>query len=77
MAKVYILNNFRCQKCGGLKYVGDPYYAMQKYWVDITCVRCSHSSDIELKKLNRILGALGFKEVNGSNPAQNYSKQKE
>ena len=59
-----------------MKYVGDPYYAMQRYWVDITCVRCSHSSDVELKKINRILKTLGFKEVNGSIPSQNYSKQK-
>lgn len=59
-----------------MKYVGDPYYAMQRYWVDITCVRCSHSSDVELKRINRILKALGFKEVNGSIPSQNYSKQK-
>jgi len=74
--KIKILNNFRCVKCGGMKYVGDPYYAMQRHWVDITCIKCSHSSDIELKKLNRILKALNFKEICSLIPSQNFSKQK-
>jgi hypothetical protein len=48
---------------------------MQKYWVDVTCIKCSHSVDIEIKKLNTLLGKLGFKEIEDYAPAKSYSKQ--
>jgi transcription elongation factor Elf1 len=73
--KIKLLGNFRCSHCGGMKYVGDPYFAMQKYWVDVTCIKCSHSVDIEIKKLNTLLGKLGFKEIEDYAPAKSYSKQ--
>lgn len=73
--KIKILRNFRCSKCGGLKMVGAQYYAMQRNWVDITCVNCSHSKDIEVSKLNRILFKLGFKQIEELHVAkQNTSK---
>ena len=43
--------------------VGSQYYAMQRNWIDVTCVNCSDSKDIEVKKLNALLRKLGFKEI--------------
>lgn len=60
---VKLLKNFRCSKCGGIKMVGSQYYAMQRNWVDVTCVNCSDSRDVEVKKLNNVLKKLGFKQI--------------
>lgn len=73
--KIKLNGNFRCSSCGGMKYVGDPYFAMQKYWVDVTCIKCAHSVDIEITKLNRLLGKLGFNEIESYAPSKSYSKQ--
>lgn len=48
----------KCFRCGGMKYVGDPYYAFGVYYVDVTCLSCSHSKDIEVERLNKFLTAL-------------------
>jgi hypothetical protein len=48
----------KCATCGGPKFVGDPYYANGVYYVDVTCVVCSHTKDIELDKLNKFLEKL-------------------
>lgn len=48
----------KCKNCGGLKFVGDPYYAFGKYYVDVTCVICSDSKDIEVEKLKNFLNGL-------------------
>jgi hypothetical protein len=48
----------KCSLCGGIKFIGDPYYANGTYYVDVTCVICSHSKDIELEKLNDFLSKL-------------------
>lgn len=48
----------KCKHCGGLKFIGDPYYAHSKYYVDVTCVICSDSKDIEVEKLNNFLNGL-------------------
>ena len=45
----------RCAKCGGRKYIGDQYYSLGHYWVDVTCIQCGHSADIQVNKLNKIL----------------------
>jgi hypothetical protein len=45
----------RCVKCGGIKCVGEEYYSLGKYWVDVTCIKCGHSADIQVDKLNKIL----------------------
>ena len=47
-----------CKKCGGIKFIGDPYYAYGTYYVDVTCVTCSDSKDIAVEKLNTFLDAL-------------------
>jgi len=45
----------RCIKCGGRKYIGEQYYSLGQYWVDVTCIKCGHSADIQVDKLNKIL----------------------
>jgi hypothetical protein len=50
--------NLKCKKCGGLKYIGDEYHALDRMWVDITCIQCSHSVDIEVEKLQKFLSKL-------------------
>lgn len=46
---------FPCSKCGGLKLVGDDYFALGETWVDITCIKCSHSKDISVSELDALL----------------------
>jgi hypothetical protein len=48
----------KCAICGGVKFIGDPYYAYGTYYVDVTCVICSDSKDIEVEKLNKFLEKL-------------------
>ena len=43
--------------------LGSQYYAMRKNWIDVTCIHCADSRDIEVKKLNKILKSLGFKTI--------------
>lgn len=47
-----------CKNCGGIKFVGDPYYAYGTYYVDVTCVVCADSKDIELEKLEAFINTL-------------------
>jgi hypothetical protein len=44
-------------------FTGQQYYAFQKNYIDLTCIKCANSIDVELKKLNYILTNLGFKEI--------------
>lgn len=53
----------KCVVCGGPKFIGDPYYAYGTYYVDVTCVICSDSKDIEVEKLNRFLSGLRQEKV--------------
>lgn len=48
----------KCNKCGGQKFIGDEYYALGTYYVDITCVVCADSVDVEVEKLNKFLKKL-------------------
>jgi hypothetical protein len=52
-----------CRNCTGRMFTGQQYYAFQKNYIDLTCIRCSVSVDVEVKKLNKILSYLGFKTV--------------
>ena len=70
--KVRLLKNFRCSKCGGLKMIGSQYYAMQRNWIDVTCVNCSDSKDIERQwvylghlacDMGELIGKTLWKEV--------------
>ena len=52
-----------CQPCGSRLFVGQQYYAFQKNYIDLTCIKCSSSIDVEVRKLNKVLGVLGFKKL--------------
>ena len=52
-----------CKRCSGKIFVGSQYYAFQKNYIDLTCINCSSSIDVEVKKLNKILTHLGFKKI--------------
>ena len=54
---------FKCVKCGGRKYIGDEYYAMSKWFVDVTCIKCSHSKDIEVLELLKLCHKLGDRDA--------------
>jgi len=73
--KVRLLRNFRCSKCGGFKMVGTQYYAMQRNWVDITCINCSDSKDIEVKELNILLRKLGFNQIKELHASEQNSRK--
>lgn len=70
-----ISSNFRCSHCGGMKYVGDTYFAMNNYWVDVTCIKCAHSVDIEVGRLNKLLITLGFKPIIVFHTNRTYARQ--
>lgn len=47
-----------CKQCGGLKYIGNEFYMLSEYWVDVTCIKCGHSVDIQVNRLNRLIEKL-------------------
>lgn len=47
--------SLKCAKCGGQKFIGESYYAFGTYYVDVTCIVCGDSKDIEVEKLERFL----------------------
>jgi hypothetical protein len=49
---------FKCAKCGGPKFVGNPYYAHGTYYVDVTCIVCSDTKDIDVEKLKIFINKL-------------------
>jgi len=59
--KTYLV--FKCRYCGGYKYIGDEYYCMSKWYVDITCINCSHSKDIEVEELLKLCHKCGDKNA--------------
>jgi hypothetical protein len=48
---------------------------MQRYWIDVTCIKCAHSVDIEINRLNSLLSKLGFKTIQEFLPTRTYAKQ--
>ena len=56
--------------CKGAKFIGDPYYSCGTYYVDVTCVICADSKDIEVEKLNVFLEKLNQEKV-----VVNYNKK--
>lgn len=57
------LTGFYCKRCGGKVFTGSQYYAFQKNYIDLTCINCSESVDVEVKKINTILNYLGFNKI--------------
>lgn len=54
----------KCSNCKGLKYIGDPYHAFGKWYVDITCLICADSKDVEVDKLKKLLRILEANFIN-------------
>lgn len=64
--------NLKCNHCGGMKYIGEEYYAFGTLYVDIPCLICGRSVDIEVEVLKKYLSILE-KAVKNANK-QNNSK---
>jgi hypothetical protein len=69
---------FVCKYCKGTKLVGEQYYALGENWVDITCVRCSHSKDITvedlellMRRINKANAVSKIREVRDANNKTN------
>ena len=43
----------KCSSCGGAKYIDDPYLIHDTWFVDVVCIKCGRSKDIEAEKLIR------------------------
>lgn len=54
----------KCSFCGGPKFVGDQYFYGGKYYVDVTCVICSDTKDIEVEFFKKFLENLEKKRSN-------------
>ena len=48
----------QCSKCGQQKFIGASYYANGTYYVDVTCVVCGDTKDIEVEKLEMFLETI-------------------
>jgi RNase P subunit RPR2 len=55
------MRTLRCKKCKGVKYIGEEYVAFGTKYVDVTCMKCGHSKDIDVESLKKYLKALGYK----------------
>lgn len=38
-----------------MKYIGEEYHSLGELWVDVTCIQCAHSVDIEVNRLNAFI----------------------
>jgi hypothetical protein len=54
---------FKCSRCGGRKCIGDEYYAMSQWFIDITCLNCADSKDIAVIDLLNLCHKLGDKNA--------------
>lgn len=48
----------KCSSCGGAKYIDDPYLIHDTWFVDVVCIKCGRSKDIEAEKLRKVLSEL-------------------
>lgn len=48
----------RCARCGGAKYVDEPYTIFDTWYVDVVCLTCGHAKDIPLSELKKLLKKL-------------------
>lgn len=71
---------FVCKHCGGTKVAGEQYYALGENWIDVTCVKCSHSKDIKVKDLqdlvDKINKANAQSKVRGTKDVNNKANSK-
>jgi hypothetical protein len=48
----------KCSSCGGAKYIDDPYLIHDTWFVDVVCIKCGRSKDIEVDRLRKVLEEL-------------------
>jgi len=48
----------KCSSCGGAKYIDDPYLIHDTWFVDVVCINCGRSKDIEVDRLRKVLEEL-------------------
>jgi hypothetical protein len=48
----------KCSSCGGAKYIDDPYLIHDTWFVDVVCIKCGRSKDIEVDRLRKVLAEL-------------------
>jgi len=50
--------NLKCSRCGGVKYIDDPYNLSSTWFADISCLTCGDIRSIEVDKLKILLSKL-------------------
>jgi len=48
----------KCAKCGGAKYVDEPYAIFDTWFVDVVCLTCGHTKDITVSDLKALMSKL-------------------
>jgi len=48
----------KCLKCGGAKYVDEPYSIFDTWFVDIVCLTCGHSKDIPVSEFQALVDKI-------------------
>jgi len=48
----------RCTRCGGAKYIDEPYPIFDTWYVDVVCITCGHAKDIPVSELKELLSKL-------------------
>lgn len=48
----------KCSSCGGAKYIDEPYLIHDTWFVDVVCIKCGRSKDIEVDRLREVLSKL-------------------
>jgi len=48
----------KCSRCGGAKYVDEPYAILDTWYVDVVCLICGHAKDIPVAELQILLNKL-------------------
>lgn len=56
--KIKTTINLKCSRCGGAKYIDDPYNISSVWFVDVACLTCGDNKSIEVDKLKSLLKKL-------------------
>lgn len=48
----------KCTRCGGAKYIDEPYPIFDTWYVDVVCIICGHAKDIPVSELKELLSKL-------------------
>tara|TARA_B100002019_G_scaffold73910_3_gene63891 strand:- start:8902 stop:9105 length:204 start_codon:yes stop_codon:yes gene_type:complete len=48
----------KCTRCGGAKYIDEPYPIFDTWYVDVVCIACGHAKDIPVSELRELISKL-------------------